>query len=144
VRGLNTAATLWASAAVGACAGADLVVESLLGTLFVLAANTLLRPVANRINRQPLTTPSVEVTCTVYLITAREHQKQALSCCAACSNNCSTAGRPGRPCLRRTRGGDRSHAVGHLDRGSELDTLVTRLKGEAYVQQAFWSPSTTE
>jgi putative Mg2+ transporter-C (MgtC) family protein len=28
--------------------------------------------------------------------------------------------------------------------GSELDTLVTRLKGEAYVQQAFWSPSTTE
>lgn len=30
VRGLNTAATLWASAAVGACAGADLVVESLL------------------------------------------------------------------------------------------------------------------
>jgi hypothetical protein len=55
------------------------VVESLLGTLFVLAANTLLRPVANRINRQPLTTPSVEVTCTVYLITAREHQKQALS-----------------------------------------------------------------
>ena len=28
VRGLNTAATLWGSAAVGACAGADLILEA--------------------------------------------------------------------------------------------------------------------
>lgn len=31
VRGLNTAATLWGSAAVGAAAGADLIVEAVLG-----------------------------------------------------------------------------------------------------------------
>ena len=36
VRGLNTAATLWGSAAVGASAGADLIVEALLISLFVL------------------------------------------------------------------------------------------------------------
>jgi putative Mg2+ transporter-C (MgtC) family protein len=44
IRGLNTAATLWASAAVGACAGADMVVQSAALTVFVLAGNTLLRP----------------------------------------------------------------------------------------------------
>src|SRR6201991_4187682 len=44
VRGLNTAATLWSCAAVGACAGADMVVQSAAVTLFVLAGNTLLRP----------------------------------------------------------------------------------------------------
>ena len=36
VLGLNTAATLWGSAAVGACAGADLIVEAILATVFVL------------------------------------------------------------------------------------------------------------
>jgi uncharacterized membrane protein YhiD involved in acid resistance len=59
VRGLNTAATLWGSAAVGACAGADLILEAAISAVFVLAANTLLRPVVNRINRQPIDTPAV-------------------------------------------------------------------------------------
>jgi putative Mg2+ transporter-C (MgtC) family protein len=54
VRGLNTAATLWCSAAVGAAAGAGLIAESALLTLFVIAGNTLLRPLVNRINRIPI------------------------------------------------------------------------------------------
>ncbi len=44
VRGLNTAATLWCSAAVGSCAGTDMLAEATLLTVFVLAGNTLLRP----------------------------------------------------------------------------------------------------
>src|SRR3984893_11882555 len=51
VWGLNTAATLWCSAAVGACAGADLAIEAILLTGLVLAGNTLLRPLVNTINR---------------------------------------------------------------------------------------------
>src|SRR5215831_13657479 len=78
VRGLNTAATLWGSAAVGAAAGADLILEAALGCLFVLAANTLLRPVVNRINQQPMDTPAVEVTNTVYVIAPRQLQKEAM------------------------------------------------------------------
>ena len=54
VWGLNTAATLWCSAAVGACAGADLAIEALLLTGLVLAGNTLLRPLVNQINRAPM------------------------------------------------------------------------------------------
>lgn len=61
VRGLNTAATLWGSAAVGSCAGADMVAQAAALTAFVLAGNTLLRPLVNAINRAPFDVQSVEV-----------------------------------------------------------------------------------
>jgi len=67
VRGLNTAATLWCSAAVGAAAGAGLVAESALLTGFVIAGNTLLRPLVNRINRIPLNEETGEATYEVRL-----------------------------------------------------------------------------
>jgi putative Mg2+ transporter-C (MgtC) family protein len=69
VRGLNTAATLWASAAVGACAGADLIAQSALLTVFVLAGNTLLRPLVNAIDRIPLNEKSSEATYEVIVTT---------------------------------------------------------------------------
>jgi putative Mg2+ transporter-C (MgtC) family protein len=53
VRGLNTAATLWCAAGVGMLAGFGLPLEALLGTLAVLIANLVLRPLARRIDRQP-------------------------------------------------------------------------------------------
>ena len=73
VRGLNTAATLWCSAAVGAAAGADLILEAALATAFVLTANTLLRPVVNTINRKPLDAESVEISNPLYVIAGRCH-----------------------------------------------------------------------
>nr|WP_184351305.1 MgtC/SapB family protein [Streptomyces olivoverticillatus] len=51
VRGLNTAATLWCSAAVGALAGTGLYVVAMLGTAGVVGANTLLRPLARGLDR---------------------------------------------------------------------------------------------
>ena len=54
ITGLNTAATLWCSAAVGACAGAQQLGIAGVGALSVLMINTLLRPVAKRIGRQPM------------------------------------------------------------------------------------------
>jgi putative Mg2+ transporter-C (MgtC) family protein len=62
VRGLNTAATLWASAAVGSCAGADMVAQAVALTVFVIAGNTLLRPLVNAINRIPLDEKTSEAT----------------------------------------------------------------------------------
>src|SRR3569623_2801981 len=43
VRGLTTAATLWASAAVGSCAGADMVARAVALTVFDNAGNPMLR-----------------------------------------------------------------------------------------------------
>jgi putative Mg2+ transporter-C (MgtC) family protein len=62
VRGLNTAATLWASAAVGCCAGADMVAQAALLTIFVLGGNTLLRPLVNAIDRIPIDEKSSEAS----------------------------------------------------------------------------------
>lgn len=62
VRGLNTAATLWASAAVGSCAGSDMVAQAVALTVFVIAGNTLLRPLVNAINRIPLNEKTSEAT----------------------------------------------------------------------------------
>jgi putative Mg2+ transporter-C (MgtC) family protein len=62
VRGLNTAATLWGSAAVGSCAGADMIAQATALTVFVLAGNTLLRPLVNAINRSPLDAKASEAT----------------------------------------------------------------------------------
>ena len=73
VRGLNTAATLWCSAAVGACAGSDRLAEAALLTIFVLAGNTLLRPLANMINRIPIDERAAEATYEVRLTTSRSH-----------------------------------------------------------------------
>ncbi|MGE4337548.1 MAG: MgtC/SapB family protein [Pigmentiphaga sp.] len=54
VRGINTAATLWTAAAVGAAAGADLISEAVVGTLFILGVNIVLRPLANFLDRRTL------------------------------------------------------------------------------------------
>jgi uncharacterized membrane protein YhiD involved in acid resistance len=54
VRGINTAATVWCSAAVGALCGNGYVPEAAIGPVAVLAGQLLLRPVAHRIDRQPI------------------------------------------------------------------------------------------
>ena len=52
IRGLNTAATLWCSAAVGALAGFGLHFEAIVGAAAVLGMHLCLRPFAQAINRQ--------------------------------------------------------------------------------------------
>lgn len=145
VRGLNTAATLWASAAICACAGADLVVEALLGTLFVLAANTLLRPIVNNINRQPLDVISSEVTYMVYVIARRHQQKAALALLEA---ELERSNYPARDLDMHPFGQDdveiEATLVATSVDGDELDALIARISTSTLVVQAFWSPSTTE
>lgn len=53
VRGLNTAATLWCTAAVGALAGAGLYSTAAVGTAAVVAVNIFLRVLGRQIDRFP-------------------------------------------------------------------------------------------
>jgi putative Mg2+ transporter-C (MgtC) family protein len=53
VRGINTAATIWCSAAVGVLAGAGYIIQAVTGAVLVVAAHLLLRPVARRIDKMP-------------------------------------------------------------------------------------------
>lgn len=54
VRGLNTAATLWCSAAVGAWAGAGEMRDAVLVTTLLIAINVALRPLSRYIDRRSL------------------------------------------------------------------------------------------
>src|ERR1700719_292761 len=69
VRGLNTAATLWASAAVGCCAGADMVAQAALLTVFALGGHTLLRPLVHAIDRIPIDEQASEASYDVLVTT---------------------------------------------------------------------------
>jgi putative Mg2+ transporter-C (MgtC) family protein len=145
VRGINTAATLWASGAVGACAGADLLLEAGLATLFVLAANTLLRPVVTFINRQPLDTESVEVTNSVYIITPKHAQKHALK---QFIQTLEDAGYQTQDVEVHHFGTDEVEIQAVLTAsavdGDEMDQLIAKIANQDFVNQAFWSPSTTD
>lgn len=145
VRGINTAATLWASGAVGACAGSDLILEAGLATVFVLAANTLLRPVVTFINRQPLDTISVEVTNSVYIITPKHAQKYALK---QFINTLEEAGYQTQDIKVHQFGSDDVEiqvvlTASAVD-GDAMDQLIAKIANQDYVNQAFWSPSTTD
>jgi putative Mg2+ transporter-C (MgtC) family protein len=81
VRGLNTAATLWCSAAVGAFAGSGHLIEAILLTGFVLAGNTFLRPLVKLINRVPINVQATEATYQVRVTVdeeSRDHVRDAL------------------------------------------------------------------
>jgi putative Mg2+ transporter-C (MgtC) family protein len=68
VRGLNTAATLWCSAAVGAFAGAGYQAEAASVVAFVLAGNTLLRPLVDFVNRRPIDARETEAKYRVHVL----------------------------------------------------------------------------
>ena len=145
VRGINTAATLWASGAVGACAGADLILEASIATAFIIAANTLLRPIVGLINGQPLDTDSVEVTNSVYIITPKHAQKLVLR---QFIKTLEDAGYQTQDIEVHQFGDDDVEIQAVLTTsavdGSKMDQLIEKIANQDFVNQAFWSPSTTD
>ena len=78
VRGLNTAATLWCSAAVGTLSGSGQIKLAVIGTVGVLLANFGLRPLARLIDRQPTETDTAtEVLYLLRLVCRSEGENRA-------------------------------------------------------------------
>ena len=139
VRGLNTAATLWCSAAVGAAAGAGLVAESALLTVFVIAGNTLLRPLVNRINRAPLNEEAGEATYEVRLSAAADTADAVRE---ALIETLESAHYPVADVETRERGEDMVEVVATLVTTAitpdELDAVVETLENMPGVDFATW------
>lgn len=145
IRGLNTAATLWGSAAIGAAAGSDLILEAILGTAFVLMANTLLRPIVNQINKQPIDMNRSEVTATIYIIADRDRQKLAMSTLTKHLNE-----------IAYLVDDLDIHSFGNNEVEIEAKMIATNIDNHLldhvvhemvkldFVSQAFWTPSTSE
>lgn len=68
VRGLNTAATLWCSAAVGTLCGAGFYAHAALAAAFIIAVNLLLRPLVRLIGRQPIPTSEIESNYAIAIV----------------------------------------------------------------------------
>lgn len=140
VSGMNTAATLWGSAAVGCCAGAKLLPEAVLAALFVLAANTLLRPIVNRINRRPLQEEFSEATYTVYVICQRAKQADIRE---QLIERLEAANYPVRDVDQHPFGLADAEIEATLYatavEASELDRVMALLEAEPGVLQVFWN-----
>jgi putative Mg2+ transporter-C (MgtC) family protein len=79
VRGMNTAATLWCSAAVGACCGSDMLAEGALLTFFVIAGNTVLRPLVRTVDSLPVRSEAIEATYALDLEIRSDATSEALA-----------------------------------------------------------------
>lgn len=66
IRGLNTAATLWCSAAIGALTALGLLVEASIGVLYILMSNIFLRFVSRKVLRKTIHTKIINYTLTIY------------------------------------------------------------------------------
>ena len=145
IRGLNTAATLWGSAAVGAAAGADLIFEAMIGTFFILMANTLLRPVVNGINKKPIDMSKSEVTATINIVAEKTYQKLIMSNLLKLLNEIQYPIDD----LDINAFGDHdveieAKMIATSMDNKQLDHVVEEMLKNEYVRQAFWTPSTSE
>ena len=145
VWGLNTAATLWCSAAVGACAGADLAFEAIALTIFVLAGNTLLRPLVNAINRAPIDQGATEAVYEVHVTTASEHLDDVRE---LLRDELEAAHYPPQDIevIEREQGDAELVAIllSTAADPRELDDLITRLEKNRHVENASWNLRTQD
>jgi putative Mg2+ transporter-C (MgtC) family protein len=143
VRGLNTAATLWCSAAVGVLAGLGQVVEATVGAVAILGANVLLRGVAQRINRQDVKSASevehryrVTVTCReddeARVRTLLLHAVAGMSLMLQSLTSTDLEDAPGRVEVS-------AELVAALQSQTQLEQLVSRISLEAGVSAVRWA-----
>lgn len=144
IRGLNTAATLWCSAAVGALSGADRIAEAALLAALVLIGNTILRPLVNVINRTPADTGQTEATYKVH-VTAPDDMRDAIR--DLLTERIEAADYPVRDVevLERE---DEVEIIATLAATSapaaDLDRIVSALEAENRVHHATWTSSTSD
>jgi putative Mg2+ transporter-C (MgtC) family protein len=74
VRGMNTAATLWCSAAIGTLAGLGLLAQAAIGTAAILITHIALRPLIRILDTRLPTAADVETLYRVRVVCLNEHE----------------------------------------------------------------------
>ncbi len=145
VRGLNTAATLWCSAAVGALSGVDLAAEAALVTAAVLAGNTLLRPLVNAINRIPIDERDSEATYEVRATTETGRLSEVRDLLV---ERLEAAHYPVSEVDVEERGEDDVEVVATLVSTAiepeEIEAVIARLGAAEGIRRATWTVRTTD
>jgi putative Mg2+ transporter-C (MgtC) family protein len=140
VRGLNTAATLWCSAAIGVLSGAGYGTYAAIATGFVIFVNLLLRPIVSFINRQPLTSTELDIGYLVS-VTCRSPDEahvralllQGLAGCGLSLRRLDSSDVEGTDRVAVT-----AFVTAHQRVDSEVEKIVGRLSLEPTVSAARW------
>jgi putative Mg2+ transporter-C (MgtC) family protein len=141
VTGLNTAATLWCSAAVGLLAGSGYPLQAALATMFVVLVNLTLRPLVRIINRQPMAQTEADYHYSVRVVCRSPEEAHVRALLLQSTSN-------GQLSLRRLESTDleesgRVEVIAQLTSASKndavLEQVVGRLSLEPTVSAASWS-----
>ena len=142
IRGLNTAATLWCAAAVGAFCGSGLIAEGGALCAFVLAANTMLRPLVDMVNRRPLVSIGTEAHYRVHAICDIDAVPDVRDLLDALL---TAAHYPIRDIETLSEGDTRVELAASLvptsAKAEDLDAVVAALERSARVRSATWTVS---
>jgi|SRR5579871_392850 len=141
VRGLNTAATIWCSAAIGAICGLGNPLHALILAVGVLAANIVLRPLAYRLYPAQTASEEQEVTYTLDVICQPQDEShmrallvQAMSSSRLALNALRSEDIEGTTKMKITA---RVRGLGRQD--TALEQAVVRLSLEAGVSSVSWA-----
>jgi putative Mg2+ transporter-C (MgtC) family protein len=145
VKGLNTAATLWCSAAVGVACGAGAFALAAFGAALIVAVNMVIRPLVALVDRTPRAGSEVErrwritATCadateaaTRLLLVKRIAASPARLLRLDSEDIAPTAGAAPRVALT-------AHVIAPGDATEELEAIVGRLSLEPAVTRAGWA-----
>ncbi|MDR3462947.1 MAG: MgtC/SapB family protein [Beijerinckiaceae bacterium] len=144
IRGLNTAATLWCSAAVGTFAGSAMPAEAAALAGFVLAGNTALRPLVDWIDRRPVTPGATEAEYHIHAICDPKNVSDVRD---LLDKELTDAGLPIRSVELISASEDHVELAAMLLPASageeELDAVVSALEASPLITSATWSVTTT-
>jgi putative Mg2+ transporter-C (MgtC) family protein len=141
VTGLNTAATLWCSAAVGLLAGSGDPLHAALAAGFVVLVNLMLRPLVRIINRQPIAQAETDVHYRVRVVCRNPEEAHVRALLLQSAGN-------GQLSLRRLESNDIEQSgrveviaqlTAHSKNDAVLEQVVGRLSLEPTVSAASWS-----
>jgi putative Mg2+ transporter-C (MgtC) family protein len=141
VSGLNTAATLWCSAAVGLLAGSGHPLHAAVATGFVVLVNLTLRPLVRIINRQPIAQAETDFHYRVRVVCRSPEEAHVRALLLQSTGN-------GQLSLRRLDSTDLEESgrvevtaqlTAHAKNDAALEQVVGRLSLEPTVSAASWS-----
>jgi putative Mg2+ transporter-C (MgtC) family protein len=147
IQGINTAATLWCSAAIGVLCGSGHLVPAAGGTIAVLLANTVLREVSHAINAVPVSAADI---VRVYTLTVVCREADEIHIRTALSNSMSASPLSFQSLTSRDYENDpQSIEVTatlklHPKDQSKLELIANRLSMEKGVSSVSWSALETE
>ncbi|MFE0102037.1 MgtC/SapB family protein [Streptomyces sp. NPDC059009] len=145
IRGLNTAATLWCSAAVGVLAASGRLELALLGSAAVIAVHLLLRPTSRLIDRAPQGNADTPTQLTFHVVCERREESHVRALLIQLLSSTD----PRLDGVRIRRGKDDTTSLAAAvtvdgPPGADMEQLVSRLSLEPGIRDLYWHLSDRE